>query len=434
MSKRCSFRISSCRYSVPTMPAGPSICPGDSHFYACDQSLGCCTLGVCNDLYDCPKSDLKSTNVHATNCSADSRRQIICENAAPLSTGCCKSNLGACSFVCPQKDDTEGLFLFETVRASILLVESQSVSYRTSTLASPIMSAKPTDPPGGALQETPTEPIPAAPTPGPSIVTANIAGQPALQTTGPNPKTNTAAIAGGVVGGVVGVALLVGLIAIICRHRINKSRQRMDESNSTGWGPGQGRSRDFENAELDEMKNGPSSSKSHRMSPPSRIGLIASSQHPRLYNRIPLYHRHCFRLHQHHPCTRYISRKALSKKCCLIGFSHPLALSMRPTTSHLQNCRLPLRHSNVAFRDVRQTATRTHRAYHQYHHIIHTSHSIIQEGSSRVCIRRSLHGSYCTPTARCRDLNQPQTYKIRGHSQELSKKKSICVVLRMRCC
>lgn len=101
-----------------------------------------------------------------------------------------------------------------------------------------------------------------------SVLTANLAGQSALHTETPAPKitnplatkSNATAIAGGVAGGIVGLALLVGLLAICCRRR---NTRPLDEGRSLAWGSGPPYSTQPDNAELEVMKQGASSSQSH---------------------------------------------------------------------------------------------------------------------------------------------------------------------------
>lgn len=180
-----------------------------------------------------------------------------CSDAIPLSSmGCCKPD--PCSHGCPKEDPTQAFLTYGpklTDKSGTFIPTSTNQASNSSTTSSVSPSSINTS------FDTPT---PAHS----SVLTANVAGQPALHTETPAPKTinpsasksNATAIAGGVAGGIVGLALLVGLLAICCRRR---NTRPLDEGRSLAWGSGPPYSTQPDNAELEVMKQGASSSQSH---------------------------------------------------------------------------------------------------------------------------------------------------------------------------
>ncbi|KAF6219475.1 hypothetical protein HO133_003942 [Letharia lupina] len=103
-----------------------------------------------------------------------------------------------------------------------------------------------------------------------SVPTVNAAAQSVIHAVTSPPKSNTAAIAGGVVGGIVGLALLLALLTIHRRWRTTRRLQDMGEGRSPTWGSGNARSLQPGEAELEEMKQGPSPTSSTLL-PPSPL-------------------------------------------------------------------------------------------------------------------------------------------------------------------
>ena len=253
----------------------PFPCPDDGQRYACSDG--------------CPYTDLESANFNATSSGENKcrpgRTWVGCEYITSLYVGCCKSH--PCSDGSPPENLTQ----------SKLAVNSSGAGYLPSTtefwIPSPTSRSPPSVPTFTTEANTFTSiSVPESP---PAATTAPQPGQ----TTKPVPTRNTAAIAGGVIGGVVGLALLVAVLALCCRRRTIRPQQRMDEGRSPTWSSGQIR-------ELDEMKQGQSPCKSQGLSIQLYIELNASLQHLRLRLCLRLRPHPCFKLHlyYHHLPTQ----------------------------------------------------------------------------------------------------------------------------------
>lgn len=180
-----------------------------------------------------------------------------CLDGIPLlSMGCCKHD--PCSHGCLKEDSTQAFLTSGpklTNKSTTFIPMSTNEASNSSTTSSVSPSSINTS------FDTPT---PAHS----SVLMTNVAGQSALHTETPAPKTtippatksHATAIAGGVAGGIVGLALLVGLLAICCRRR---NTRPLDERRSLAWGSGPPYSTQPDNAELEVMKQGASSSQSH---------------------------------------------------------------------------------------------------------------------------------------------------------------------------
>ena len=182
-----------------------------------------------------------------------------CENTRPQYIGCCQADTDESPAGCPQRNLTSGPFTAiltflqtSTTPSSLSITPSSASSSRsfvTSATLSPVSSSVPTETVGGqtALLAVP------------SVLSVPSITSVPKSTSSPS---NTAAIAGGVVGGVAGLALLVGLLVIYRRRRKTKSQHGMSKGTFSGWNSGQPRFVSPSNAELHQIKQEPSTSKS----------------------------------------------------------------------------------------------------------------------------------------------------------------------------
>ncbi|KAI5197334.1 hypothetical protein E4T39_07335 [Aureobasidium subglaciale] len=186
----------------PRQSFDPS-CPSGGSWYACttgSRFVGCCTgtTDPCDETTSCPHKNLRPASFDVAEygtfsdeaCDADSN-WYTCAGTNPAFMGCCKSN--PCSSGCPTKDLT----------AASLSVEEAVASAFITTPAAAVTST-------GTATTTP------------AAVRSFSAGD------------HVGAIAGGTVGGVAGIALIViGIIWCLKRRnqarREERERQRMAE-------------------------------------------------------------------------------------------------------------------------------------------------------------------------------------------------------------
>ena len=269
-------------------------CPDGGRFQVCsltNRFVGCCSTSACPDgAQGCPRDHLRpaSFNPDIRYQNQDCRQGGPWYNC-PFTTpppfmGCCKSN--PCSHGCPPE-------IPSTTSSSI------------SSFASSPTSTNTADTPAGA--NTVASAAQGLHTLSGSVPTVNAAAQSVIHAVTSPPKSNTAAIAGGVVGGIVGLALLLALLAIHRRWRTTRPLQDMGEGRSPTWGSGNARSLQPGEAELEEMKQGPSPSK-RTLSLRPCIELTASLQHLQLCFRLRLYPR----LYRRHLPTQHTDRTAMS--------------------------------------------------------------------------------------------------------------------------
>ena len=256
-----------------------SFCPGGSQFYACSiSSAGCYTTKEDDEVDRCPESDgnLRLANYNASfakgfTCPDGSYRIQRCPNTTPKFMGCCKNQSSprppyqcdACGI-----NDLSPLILFNKLfdeyfsnaAASSSTLYSPTSSSGSSTFASAASTPaeeKPGDPTalypytipstvsiptstnatgvsGGVVAGTSTTQGSAAST----SVSDSAPSQTAPQTATAGSKPRTAAIAGGVVGGVAGLAVLAVLLALCYRRRNRRPPQQMSEEESPVWGSG----------------------------------------------------------------------------------------------------------------------------------------------------------------------------------------------------
>lgn len=204
-----------------------------------------------------PTSIIKYHNDDVTQGCHQGSSGYTCPDAISIaSMSCCERD--PCSHGCPKGDRTQaslthGPKLTDKSVTSIPMSTNEASNSSTTSSVSP-----------SSINTSFDTPTPAHS----SVPTTNVAGQSALHTETPAPKTtnptalksNATAIAGGVTGGIIGLALLIGLLAICCRRR---NTRPLDEGRSLAWGSGPPYSTQPDNAELEVMKQGASSSQSH---------------------------------------------------------------------------------------------------------------------------------------------------------------------------
>ena len=298
---------------LPSSSLSP--CPSGGQFYACASFIGCCMTQTCNKLDRCSDDSLRPASFNVSyskkgHCNADSN-WIECEHTLHSFMGCCKSNINPCLYGCPQGDLTPARLSFnQDIAGDFLSTAGPLIPYTGSPT-----SIKTPDVPEGIVPATSTAQGSATsssiPTSVPTVNQAantaeNTAGQSPLQTAKSAPRSNTAAIAGGVVGGIVGLGCLLALLAIYCRRRIARPIQGIDDGRYPASGTGSVRALQPDNAELEELKQGPSPSKC-MFSIGLCIELTVSLQHLRVCVRPHL------RLHpyRHHLPTHHTDRTAI---------------------------------------------------------------------------------------------------------------------------
>lgn len=234
----------------------PSPCPNDGQFNACSGLSGCCTIESCDGGDGCPYIDLEPASFNATSsgeeaCRVDSE-WVGCDYRTP-SCICCKSH--PWSDGSPPKNLTQGKLAINSSGVGYFPFDTIEVWTSSPMFPSPASVPTSTKEVNTLTSISVTE----------SLSAATTAPQPG-QTIRPVPTPSTATIAGGVTGGVVGLALLVALLAICCRRRTTRQQQHTNEEKSPTWSSGRSRVIQPDAAELDEIKQGQSPRKSHRLS------------------------------------------------------------------------------------------------------------------------------------------------------------------------
>lgn len=289
-------------------------CPDGGRFQVChlrNRFVGCCSTSACTD--GCPHDDLRPASFNPQDCRQGGSWYTCPFTTPPPFMGCCKSY--PCSDGCPPENLTESFLAFNSsddldfgflsaIGASIPSTTSSSIS----SFASSPTSTNTADTPAGAnTVASAAQGFHTSISLSGSATTVNAAGQSVIHAVTSPPKSNTAAIAGGVVGGVVGLALLLALLTIHRRWRPTRPLQDVGEGGSPTWGSGNARSLQSGEAELEEMKQGPSPSK-RTLSLRPCIELTASLQHLQLCFRLRLYPR----LYRRHLPTHHTDRTAMS--------------------------------------------------------------------------------------------------------------------------
>ena len=244
----------------------PQHCSNAVRFFACNKEyIGCCLSRrtTCHSLSyyntDVNLSIFNKTYSDKGELHVD-RNSTLCEILS--FKGCCIPEAPQCALGCPHGNLNQSFLEFypnlvanDQPAATETLNDATEVSYLSPTFSSTVGPSR-----GIPQTSTPQSFFSSASAP---IVTptATTGGPLALQTSPSPSKTNTAAIAGGVTGGVVGAALLIGMLAIYCRRRITQSRPRMNEAGLFPWSLGKPRQQD--GVKLEETKQEPSPRKLH---------------------------------------------------------------------------------------------------------------------------------------------------------------------------
>ncbi len=302
---------------MSTLPSSSlSPCPSGGQFYACFSFVGCCTTQTCDNFDHCSDDNLRPASFNASYsnegyCHGGSS-WMACEHTLSSFMGCCKdNNINTCRDGCPQEDLTPARLSFNqnivdefsSTAVPFVPYTGSPTSIKTEGMVPVTSTAR-----GSATSSSIPDNIPtvnqAANTA--KNTAANTAGQSPLQTAKSPPRSNTAAIAGGVVGGIVGLGCLLALLAIYRRRRIARPIQGIDDGRYPALGTGSVRALQPDNAELEEMKQGPSPSKCI-FSSGLCIELTESLQYLRFCVRPHL------RLHpyRHHLSTRHTDRTAI---------------------------------------------------------------------------------------------------------------------------
>ena len=259
------------------MASNNSACPSGSDLYVfCPHyehevfPVPCCMNTTSNGTScgdPCPYDGSRPTTHNATRiikrstCHFEEDTTFVCKTPVPSYSDCCTQIEDTpCPQRCSQVDAAADV--------SFVLgagTESQSV---TSPTSSPSTSPYMTHSPLLATATTSTIAIdPLRPQNSAALTSVLNSGpgathtdQPDLQNNRAAPKSNTAAVAGGIAGGVVGLALLLAVLAICYRQRITGPLKGTDQRKLPTWGIGQARAIGAGGGELEEIKPGPSPS------------------------------------------------------------------------------------------------------------------------------------------------------------------------------
>ena len=277
---------------MPSLSSSISPCPSGGQFYACPSFIGCCITQTCNNLDRCSDDNLRPASLNASysnkgHCRAGSSWKV-CENTLFSFMGCCKGDIDPCLYGCPQEDLTPARLSFnEDIATDLSSTAAPLIPYTGLPFALLPTFTETPDIPEGMVPVTSTAQGSATSSSIPNTIPAvnqaantatNTAGQSPLQTAKSAPRSNTAAIAGGVVGGIVVLGCLLALLAIYGRRRIARPMQDIDDRRYPALGTGSVRALQPDNAELEEMKQGPSPSKCI-ISIEACIALTVSLQH-----------------------------------------------------------------------------------------------------------------------------------------------------------
>lgn len=241
----------------------PSVCPHVRHFHTClnltDGVVGCCNIPECSDGMDGrPNTEPEPANITLFYNENLAQKWHACPNATTLPfMVCCKSD--PLSQGCPREESNQALIINGRIVTSSLVLVSEPSRSSTAFPWSPPSTSASFHTSTSVLSNTPA---------------VDVTGQSALRTEiaatripyASASKSNPTAIAGGVTGGIVGLALLVGLLVICCRRRHIRPQHDMNEGGSLASGSVLPDSTQLDHAELEAMKQGASSSQSYQLS------------------------------------------------------------------------------------------------------------------------------------------------------------------------
>ena len=235
----------------------PPFCPHGRHFQIflnlTGGFVGCCKIPECSNSMDgCSNTDLQPASIADFDGEDLAKVCHACPNATFLQS-MLHYKTDSCSKGCMRKNLTLAIVAYDS--NDICISSSASVASLSSTASTSSPSST------GTSLYTSTSVFSNTPA-------VDVASQSALRTGiatskaayAPAPKSNPTAIAGGVAGGIVGLALLVGLFTICCRRRHTIPQHDVDEGRSLALGSAQPNSTQPDNAELVGMKQGASSS------------------------------------------------------------------------------------------------------------------------------------------------------------------------------
>ena len=243
-----------------------SACVTGPQLYVCPNIVLCCTKNNKIDKYiktidfdACQASSIPLVIKNGTdfkeNCYVETG-ELVCDTPVPSSANCCESESHSCPPGCPPKIPTENHY-------PLLRSTETNPQSATSSPASPSTSSRAMQSSGTTTSTTDPlrAPNPAART---SVSSSGQLATPTspqvLQNNRAAPKSNTAAVAGGIAGGIIGLALLLTVLAICSRRRTTRTLRGTDQGKLPVWGSGQARTIGAGGGELEEIKQGPSPS------------------------------------------------------------------------------------------------------------------------------------------------------------------------------
>lgn len=215
-------------------------CPSGGNFYVCTTGahfVGCCTLNPCND-HGCDSSDLRPASFDPKKygmfadqtCSGNNPvRWYTCNGSNPPFMGCCATNPCSGGSGCPFQNLVAGTLSSDPVSAADFLgvtpsrLSSTATSGRSSasisstTTVSATSSSIPISKISYSSSVTPAPAISALASPSDTSTAALVAAPPAL-------NSMTGVIAGSVVGGIIFLALIIGLLIWWIHQRTSASR------------------------------------------------------------------------------------------------------------------------------------------------------------------------------------------------------------------
>ena len=255
------------------MSSSPQNCHHSSRL-ACGFT-DCCSSPICHNVTinsnSCPRE--KQSNVTVTviryktsGCFVSGDDPYLNWNQCPPTLSyliddpqsCCMNETSQCTS-CSQVESNQSWFL---------ILDAGSEVSPSSPVNSPSASSNTTDTSGEA-NLTSTTKISATPTSSTAQIAAtqnSVSDSQSTTTPVGRPvssdsrSSNTAAVAGGVTGGIVALALLLAILVVYCRRRITGPLKNADQRKISTWGSGEAHPIQAGDAELQEIKQGRSPS------------------------------------------------------------------------------------------------------------------------------------------------------------------------------